>query len=416
MPIAPWFERARFGLFIHWGAYSQYGWEPSWPLVGGVASLPYCQDVPVVDYYRDALRFAPSSDAPRAWMRAARCCGMTYAVLTTKHHDGFALFAREPADYGVAGRDLVREFVDAARAEGLRVGLYFSLADWHHPDYPAFTDAMRPYRFTAYPRPEPERWARFLADMQAQLRHLLTAYGRIDLLWFDGGWERTAAEWQTPALEEMIRTLQPGIVVNDRLPDAGDYDTPEQTIPPMPPTRPWETCLTMSESWGNVAGDGEHKSTRQLLALLADVAGSGGNLLLNVSPDGEGRIPVWQQERLDGIADWMALHGDAIRGCAPGLPAGHFYGPTTRNGDRTYLFCPMRPQESVVLRRVHGGRITAVRALGSGQPLDFTLRLSALDRVFHNADPICDVVIDTPDAALDAVMTVIDVTFASARA
>jgi alpha-L-fucosidase len=337
---------------------------------------------------------------------------MEYAVLTTKHHDGFTLFPCAASSFGVGqvegGRDLVAEFVDATRAEGLRVGLYYSLPDWHHPDYPAFTDAMRPYAAFAYPRPEPERWERFLGDLRGQLTHLLTAYGKIDVLWFDGGWERTAPEWRSSELEQMIRSLQPDIVINDRMPGVGDYDTPEQAIPREPPARAWETCMTMSHSWGNVAADQEHKSTRYLLGVLAEVACAGGSLLLNVSPDGAGEIPVWQRERLEAIALWWQRHADAISGCERGLEPWQFYGPSTRKGSRIFLLCPLRPQESVVLRGVHGRHVRSVRALGSDQPLRFELRLSAIDRLI-GGDPVCDVIVYTPEQALDPLLTVIEI-------
>jgi alpha-L-fucosidase len=336
---------------------------------------------------------------------------MAYAVLTTKHHDGFTLFPA--SDFGVGqtlpGRDLVAEFVDATRAAGLRVGFYFSLSDWHHPDYPAFHDGMRPYPMLAYPRPEPARWERFLAEMRAQLTHLLTAYGPVDLLWFDGGWERTMGEWRAGELEALIRRLQPDIVLNDRLPGAGDYATPEQSVPATPPAGPWETCLTMNHSWGNVAADREWKSPRYLLAMLSEVVGAGGRLLVNVSPDGHGRLPAWQSERLDAIAGWMERHGAAVAAEPAGLASWRFPGPVTRTPERTFLHCPMRPQECVVVRGVYGRRITAVRALGSGAVLPFTLRLSAIDRVL-GGDPLCDVVIETPEAALDPLLTVIEVT------
>ena len=412
MATAAWFEKARFGMFVHWGAYSRAGWEPSWPLVGGLPAFPHCQDLSVDDYYRDALSFAPRAGAAREWMRLARRCGMTYAVLTTKHHDGFALFASEHANFGVAhgvcGRDLVKEFVEAARAEGLRVGLYFSLSDWHHRDYPAFTDAMRPYPWLMYPRPEPAAWGRFLNDLRGQLAHLLTAYGRIDLLWFDGGWERTADEWQAMELEALIRRLQPEIVLNDRLPGVGDYDTPEQALPTTRPARAWETCMTMSHSWGNADAGRDRKSARYLLSVLAEVAGAGGNLLLNVSPDGQGALPAWQVERLEAVAAWMARHGEAVSGCERGVEPWQFYGPSSRKGERIFLFCTQRPQEFVVLRGVYGRRVTSVRALGTGRKLEFELRLSALDRLL-GTDGVCDVVIQTPEDVLDPMMTVVEV-------
>jgi alpha-L-fucosidase len=407
-----WFETARFGLFVHWGAYSARGFEASWPMMGGSSAFPHGQDVPVAEYYRDFARWAPAPDAPRAWLRLAKRCGMQYAVMTTKHHDGFCLFGGEHARFGIAqttpGRDLVAEYVAAARAEGLRVGFYFSLSDWHHPDYPAWRDALRPYPALAYPRPTPEAWERFLKDLRGQLRHLLTAYGRIDLLWFDGGWERRREEWRSAELEALIRGLQPDIVINDRLPGVGDYASPEQAIPAKPPEGRWETCMTLNHSWGPVAADRDYKSVRYLLSVLTEVASGGGNLLLNVSPDGEGRLLAPQQERLEGIAAWMQRHADAVIGAERGLDAWQFHGPTTRKGDRTFLFCLMRPQEFVVLRGVHGKRIASVRALGSGAPLATELRLSAMDRIF-GGDPRCDVIISVPEAACDPLVTVIEV-------
>jgi alpha-L-fucosidase len=416
---AEWFTSARFGLFVHWGTYSAQGWEPSWPLVGGVPVFPHCQDVPADDYHATAGAFAPPPDAARDWARRARAAGMRYAVLTTKHHDGYALFPSAHSDHGVGrflpGRDLVGEFVDACRAEDLRIGLYFSLSDWHHPDYPAFTDAMRPYDLFRLPRSAPEAWERFLADQRGQLTDLLTRYGPIDLLWFDGGWERRPGEWRSDELEAMLRSLAPEVVINDRLPGVGDYDTPEQGVPHRRPARPWETCMTMGESWGPLADDGPRKSVRTLLTVLADVAAGGGNLLLNVSPLGDGSLPEWQAERLDAIAGWMATHASAVHDTTPGLAAWQFHGPTTRrphgDGQRVHLFCPMRPQETVVLRGVPGRHVTAVRALGSDTPLHWEPRLSAVDRILDHPEVVCDVVVDTPDEALDPLLTVIEVTF-----
>src|SRR5262245_51336747 len=252
-PTAAWFAGARLGLFVHWGHGRRRGWELSRPLVGGAPNLHHCQDVPAEAYHANAAAFLPERGAARGWLEQARRCGMRYAVLTTKHHDGFALWPSAASDFSIARTayrgDLVGEFVEATRAAGLRVGFYFSLCDWLHPDYPAFTDADRPYRFGMAPRPTDAQWTRFHAALCTQLRELLTGYGRIDLLWFDGGWERSSETWRTPELVELIRSLQPDLVLNDRLPGAGDYDTPEQFVPPEPPGRPWETCLTMNESW-----------------------------------------------------------------------------------------------------------------------------------------------------------------------
>ena len=410
-----WFADARFGMFVHWGMYSASGWEPSWPLVGGNVAFPHGQDVPVADYYATSGSFCPPVGAPVEWMRLAKACGMQYAVLTTKHHDGFALFGGETATFGIqdneAGRDLVGEFVDAARDAGLRVGLYLSLPDWHDPDYPAWTDEMRPYGY-AFPTPEPEAWSRFSARLQAQLRHLLSAYGRIDTLWFDGGWEHSAKRWGSGELERIIRELQPDIVVNDRLPEVGDYESPEQSVPHPAPEGPWEVCMTMNQSWGPVEADPDRKSARYLLTVLTEVAAGGGNLLLNISPEGDGAVPGWQRERLETIAAWMDRNGDSVLGTTRGLEPWQFHGPSTRRGATTFLFCDGRPQEFVVLRGVIGSQITSIRAVGTGAELSFELQLGALERIL-GGHGLCDVIIAVPEAALDPVLTVLEVTFAA---
>jgi alpha-L-fucosidase len=409
-----WFDEARFGMFVHWGAFSVGGLEPSWPLVGGVPAFPACQDLSVAEYDEITSRFDPPQKIMGSWMTLAKQAGMQYVVLTTKHHDGYTLFPQGRSGYGIGrvdpDRDLVREFVEAARVEGLRIGLYYSLPDWHHPDYPAWIDDYRPYSGPFYPRPEPARWEAFRADLRAELQHLLTAYGQIDVLWFDGGWERTPDEWDAPGLEALIRELQPGIIINDRLPGVGDITTPEQAVPRPAPDGAWETCLTMGESWGPVEGDTEHKSTRAVLATLLDVAEAGGNLLLNISPDGDGVVPQWQEDRMLELASWMRLHGHTVVGSTPSeLEPWQFHGPTTAKGTSTFLFCTMRPEELVVLRGVHARHIRAVRAVGTGIPLHISPQLSALDRILSNADPICDVHIEVPAGAVDPLVTVIEI-------
>jgi alpha-L-fucosidase len=337
---------------------------------------------------------------------------MRYAVLTAKHHDGFALFPSRASDFSIAatpyGGDLVREYVDATRAAGLRVGLYYSLCDWHHPDYPAFTDADRPYRFGLAPCPTDAQWTRFTAFQIAQLRELLTAYGRIDLLWFDGGWERSAEAWHSSELETMARDLQPGIVINDRLPGVGDYDTPEQFVPPEPPGRTWETCFTMNESWAWNPSDREYKSARALVHALCEVAGRGGNLLLNVSPVGDGSLPPEQAERLDAIASWIASYGESIHDTEPGLAPWQFYGPSTRRGDRLYLHLLSRPYDTVAVRGIPIRRVRAVTELRTGTVLDASGRCPVVDQLF-NSDPTGELTIRVPESVLDPLATTLAV-------
>jgi alpha-L-fucosidase len=208
----------------------------------------------------------------------------------------------------------------------------------------------------------------------------------------------------------MIRELQPGIVINDRLPGCGDYVTPEQAIPATPPKGPWETCMTINNSWGYNPSDLALKSARYLLHALCEVAGKGGNLLLNVSPMGDGALPAEQIERLEVFADWMGRHQEGIVGTTAGLEPCQFYGPSTRRGDRIYLHLLMRPYESVSVRGVYVKRVRAVTVLGTGAKLDFTAQISAVDQIF-NQDPVGELVIKVPESAIDPYATVIAVDF-----
>jgi alpha-L-fucosidase len=405
-----WFRGAGLGLFVHWDHASQQGLELSWPLVGGIPVLPKCQSVAVADYHASAATFDPTAWDPVALARRAKACGMTYAVFTTKHHNGYAMFDTAQSDFSVMhspyGRDIVAGFVDAVRAEGLRVGLYFSLSDWHHPGYPAFREEDKPYLFLASPPwPPAEQWAQYLEFMSAQLWELLTNYGPIDLLWFDGGWERPPDWWRAEQLEAMIRSLQPDILINDRLPTRGDFETPEQFVPAVPPERPWETCLTMNESWGYNPSDTDYKSARSLIHTICEVASRGGNLLLNVSPTGTGELPPEQVERLDAVARWMDAHAESVLGTAPGLEPWQFYGPTTRWDTTVYLHLLMRPYDTVTVRGVRVRQVRSVRVVGTNEQLPFTTRTAILDS--FAADPLGEVTITVPESVLDPDATVL---------
>ena len=242
--------------------------------------------------------------------------------------------------------------------------------------------------------------------MFAQLRELLTQYGTIDVLWFDGGWERSVDEWRTPALHDLIRSLQPDVMINDRLPAFGDFDTPEQFVPAEPPGRAWETCMTVNESWGFNPADTRFKSGRQLVHTLCEVAGKGGNLLLNVGPMGDGRVQPEVLARLAVVERWMARNVDSIVGTEPGLAPWQFYGPSTRRGDIVYLHLLMRPYDAVTVRGIPVRRVRRVRALASGRELAWTSRASVVDTLF-NADPLGELRIEVPDAMIDECATVL---------
>lgn len=411
--MTTWFDTARFGMFVHWGHSSQQGIELSWPLVGGIANLP-SSNVGVESYHASAATFDPQAWDAQALARRAKALGMQYAVLTTKHHDGFSMFHTKQSEFSIEhtpfGRDIVREFVDAMRGEGLRVGLYFSLIDWHHPDYPAFREEHKPYVFGKPRKPTAEQWERFVPFMFAQVRELLTEYGKIDVIWFDGQWERRPEEWQATELAEMIRELQPGILINDRLPGAGDFETPEQFIPPQPRATAWETCLTMNESWAYNPADHRWKSARALVHMLCEVAGRGGNLLLNVGPMGDGSLPGEITERLDAIQPWMAKHRESIIGTTPGLEPWQFYGPSTRRDETIYLHLLMRPYETVSVRGVPVKRVQSVRVVGSGTELRHHGRTQILDEWF-NPDPMGELTINVPENEIDDLATVIAIEF-----
>ncbi|MBV8693455.1 MAG: alpha-L-fucosidase [Actinobacteria bacterium] len=412
---AAWFDEARFGMFVHWSASSQQGVELSWPMVGGIPALPYGTPMAVDDYYRGALDFDPKPDSPRAFVAAAKAAGMGYAVLTTKHHDGFSMFPSAFSDFSIAqaayGRDIVREYVDALRAEDMRVGFYYSLSDWHQPDYPAYGADESSYLAYLGKRSEPEAWARYVDIMFGQVRELLTNYGQIDVLWFDGQWERTADEWKATELEQMIRELQPGILINDRLPGGGDITTPEQGVPDDVPTGRWETCMTMNRTWGYCPADHEYKSAHDLVHTLCEIAGKGGNLLLNVSPTGTGELPPEQLERLEVVGRWMRDHGESIRGTTAGLEAWQFYGPSTRKGNRLFLHLPWRPYDSFRVRGIRLNAVQSVKHLATGEALEWTKRATAQQEMFGR-DPVGDLVISVPEWLLDPVATVVEVTLA----
>jgi alpha-L-fucosidase len=258
-----WFADARFGLFVHWGMYALYS--------RGEQVL-FREHLKPSLYRQRAAEFRADRYDPAAWAALAREAGMRYAVLTAKHHDGFCLFDSAVSDLSSAktgaGRDLLREYVDAFRAAGLHVGIYYSLADWQWPAY-----------FQG-PKRDPDGFARFLEYTHAQVRELCSNYGMIDILWFDGAWPHTPEVWRAAGLLEMIRSLQPNILINDRTGLPGDFDSPEQHILGGVATRPWESCITAVERhWGYHAGERLWKSPAQVIHMLAQVAEGGGNLV-----------------------------------------------------------------------------------------------------------------------------------------
>ncbi len=326
-----WWTEARFGMFIHFGLYAVPG-RHEW-----VRSF---EGIPNEVYDSKYLpRFNPDLYDAKEWAKMAKAAGMKYAVLTTKHHEGFCMWDTATTDYKITktefGRDVVREFVDAFRAEGIRVGFYFSIMDWHHPDYtvdgphPLFKNvhgdkAEGVAKLNA--NRDMNRYRKYMFD---QVRELLSDYGRIDIMWFDytpkGQFGKTWQDWNAVELMKMTRKLQPHILVDSRLDlmesdDGWDFVTPEQFKAAEWPTVrgkrvPWETCQTFSGSWGYHRDENTWKSTHQLIGLLCDTVSKGGNLIMNVGPTARGEFDYRAKDRLEGFAKWMHFNSRAIYGC-----------------------------------------------------------------------------------------------------
>jgi len=343
-----WFKEARFGMFIHWGLYAlpaRHEWVKSRERISNE------------DYQKYFDHFNPDLYDPREWARLAKEAGMRYMVLTSKHHEGFCLWDSDLTDYKApntpAGRDLLRPFVEAARAEGLRVGFYYSLIDWHHPDYPP--DIHHPMRdneeFVAAAKDRDMR--KYAAYMHGQIRELLTRYGPIDIIWCDFSFPgrtykgmpgKGREDWQSEKLMAMIRELMPDILINNRLDLPGDFTTPEQYQPRSrvqvdgePVT--WEACQTLNGSWGYDRDNLDWKSPDLLVRMLVDAVSKDGNMLLNVGPTARGEFEPRAVATLRAIGEWMRLHSRAIYGCgpAPFTPPPDCRYTMNAAGDRLYL-------------------------------------------------------------------------------
>jgi alpha-L-fucosidase len=357
-----WFENARLGIFIHWGIYSVNGIDESWSFFNG--------HIPYDEYMKQLDGFTASAYDPEGWARLIKASGARYAVITSKHHDGVALWDTKQSRLNVvdstpAGRDLIRPFVKALRKEDLKVGLYFSLLDWSHPDYPNFTARVKRYETDTL------RWDRFISFCHGQVNELAEEFNP-DLYWFDGDWEQSADKWRSPEIRKMILDHNPSAIINSRLAGYGDYATPEQGLPSArPEDKYWELCMTMNDSWGYQGNDTNYKSSLQLIRIFAECIGMGGNLLLDIGPKADGTIPEEQQQVLRDFGRWTSKHREAIFGTRAGLPEGHFAGPTTMSSDSTviYLFFPGDSGGELMLEGVKN-RINKAVVVGNGTTLE----------------------------------------------
>lgn len=319
-----WFRDARYGMFIHWGLYSQLG-RHEWVMNR--------ERIPLAEYEKLADTWKPGPWPARNWAKLAKRAGQRYMVMTTKHHEGFCLFDSELTDYNAAkrgpGRDLVAEYVEACRAEGLKVGFYYSLMDWHHPDGAMCAKNEKARR-------------RFVDYIHGQIRELCTNYGKIDIMWYDVSWPLDPIGWESEKMNAMVYELQPDIIINNRNQLPGDFGTPEEHI--VAEQRMWEACMTFNGSWGYGPIEPEYRTPRQILGMLRQVAAGGGNLLLNCGPAPDGIIPSPQPKILKQVGEWLGKYGESIYGATdPMEQEWSFLGQFTRKGDTLYFHCNRWP-------------------------------------------------------------------------
>ena len=346
-----WWHDARFGMFIHWGLYSVVG-RHEWVMED--------EAIPVAEYEQLAKRFTPKPNAARAWAKLARQAGQKYMVMTTKHHEGFCLFDTKLTNYcapkQACGRDLVREFVEAAHAEGMHVGFYYSLMDWHHPDGArCATDEAARRRFVDY--------------IHGQVRELCSNYGKLDVLWYDVNWPLTPEGWESAKMNKMVRELQPGIIINNRSGLPEDFATPEQRI--VAENRPWEACMTMNDSWGYQRADDAWKTPKTVVRNVITCARDGGNYLLNIGPKPDGSIPEESINILTETGKWMDRNGSAIYTAERCKVTRSNYASFTRKGNTLYMHVYFWPGDYVAISGLQA-KVKSAKLLATGKAVDFS--------------------------------------------
>ena len=385
-----WYRNAKFGMFIHWGPYSQASVEASWPIM-----RPKPGGITEAEYRALPQTFNPVKFNPHAFVDLARLAGQRYMVFTTKHHDGFCMFDSSYTDYKITntpyGKDIVAQLVKACGEDGMPLGFYYSPPDMHHP---GFRDTTKLAKENWHGEPQRPEWPNYLQYMQLQLAELLTRYGPAALIWFDG--LNDQKKYDGERVIRMIREVQGATLVNDRLGVDADYETPEQFIPTAIPTkgvvltgidpevskklrnsiprpedfRLWETCMTINDTWAYNKNDRNFKSEQTLIQSLVEVASRGGNFLLNVGPQPDGQIQPEFQQRLHAIGEWLTLNGDSIYGTTYGPVQGVAGLRTTANDKAIYVQIFDWPASAVVLSGIEE-RVMSARLLANGKQLTF---------------------------------------------
>jgi alpha-L-fucosidase len=396
-------EEARFGMFIHWGLYSTDGLD-CWKM--------HDMGIPAAEYRRRfEPRFRPTRFDARAFARVAKSAGCKYVVMGSRHHEGYCLWNTKTTRFSsvhmTPKRDFIAEYVEAVRAAGLMVGFYYSLLDWRHK---AYFDG---------PHKNPDGWRKLVAQAHEQVRELMTNYGRMDILWYDGGWapgvgqspatawgyvpsqQEIAELWQSKKLNAMVQKLQPGILVNNRSypHSSGDFRTPEQVITPEGPR--WELCDTLGTLWGYAPQDRIRKTADEVIMRLVTTIGFGGNMLLNIGPKPDGSVQPWQARIMERVGAWVKAHGEAIYGCGaePAWLFNNGLAPwrTTRKGNTLFVHLLRYPGKEFAMVNIHDYTFTSASLLDTGKRLE----------IVH--EPTRDIIRGLPAKAPDPIAPVVKI-------
>ncbi|MFY0630378.1 MAG: alpha-L-fucosidase [Flavobacteriaceae bacterium] len=388
-----WFKEAKLGIFIHWGIYAVNGIDESWSFFNNY--------IPYNDYMKQLDGFTAKNYRPEYWAKLIKESGAKYSIITTKHHDGVALWNTKQGDLNVvkktkAKRDLIAPFVKAIRKENLKVGLYYSLLDWSHPDYPNFIRGKKRYE------KDESRWKKFTKFNFGQLKEL-TKFNP-DLYWFDGDWEQSAEKWKAKEIRQLLLKETPSTIINSRLQGYGDYATPEQGVPiTKPKNNFWELCMTMNDSWGYQPNDHKYKTVNQIIRIFVDCISMGGNLLLDIGPKPDGTIPEEQVAILKGLGRWTKKHKEAIYGTRAGIPYGHFNGYTTLSKDKNilYLYVDNKPNGPLLVKGLKN-KVNRIWVVGNGTKLSHKV----VGKQYWSSVPGL-LYIDVPEEVQDKDVTVI---------
>jgi len=350
-----WWRDARFGMFVHWGLYAQLG-RHEWVMNR--------ERIPIKEYEKLADSWKPKERPAREWASLAKKAGMKYMVMTSKHHEGFCLWDTKQTDYNAAkhgpGRDLVREYVEACREFDLKIGFYYSLMDWHHPDGAicAKDEAAR---------------RRFIEFTDGCVRELCTNYGKIDILWYDVSWPLSSPElWESARRNAMVRELQPDIIINNRSQLDEDFGTPEERVAAEGKGLDWEACMTFNGSWGYMPSAIDWRPVREVLEMLRTAAAGQGNLLLNIGPKPDGSVPEEAIPRLTAVGKWLEKNGETVYGKVDRVESMEWVptGSWSRKGNTMYFWCHRWPGKELAI----GGLLTKLKKasfLITGEPIDF---------------------------------------------